>query len=583
MELLLRWDAVIFHLKPFYWFTQRQLMDNSEVARILYEIADILELQGVKFKPQAYRKAARSIESLEQSIETYDDYTAISGVGEAIAKKVDEIVRTGKLEYLEKLREETPEGLGELMQLPEIGPKTAQSLAHQGITSISTLEKALERHTLRKMKGFGPKTEENLKRSLELHQFKKERRLLGRVLPVCRELEKALKSVCEKVVVAGSVRRWKETVGDIDILAISRSPEQVMDTFTRLPGVRQVLSQGATRSTVILTNGIQADVRVLSKESFGSALQYFTGSKEHNINVRKLAAREGLKLSEYGLFHRKTGERVGGESEEGIYQALGMQYIPPELRENRGEIEAAQTNSLPQLVELNNIKGDLHLHTNWSDGSDSIEDMVAKAKALTYEYVGIADHSQSLKIAGGLSPEKLLEQHAVIKEMDDTIEGITILSGVESDILPDGSLDYPDSILEQLDFVIASIHSRFKAPREEMTNRVVEALKNPLTTILGHPTGRIIGRRDVLDLDMDRIFQVAAETETALEINCYPDRLDLNDIHVRQSREYGVTLALGTDAHSVQDLQFMELGVGTARRGWASPETIMNTQRYGPR
>lgn len=558
-------------------------MDNSEVARILYEIADILELQGVKFKPQAYRKAARSIESLEESIETYDDYTAISGVGEAIAKKIDEIVRTGRLEYLEKLREEAPEGLEELMQLPEIGPKTAQSLASQGITSISALEKALERHTLRRMKGFGPKTEENLKRSLELHQFKKERRLLGRVLPVCRELERALQPVSEKVVVAGSVRRWKETVGDIDILAISRSPEQVMDTFTRLPEVRQVISKGTTRSTVILTNGIQADVRVLSRESFGSALQYFTGSKEHNIIVRKLAAREGFKLSEYGLFYRKTGERVGGESEEGIYRTLGMQYIPPELRENRGETEAAQANSLPQLVELNNIKGDFHLHTNWSDGSDSIEAMVEKAKALTYEYVGIADHSQSLKIAGGLSPEKLLEQHAVIKEMNDTIEGITILSGVESDILPDGSLDYPDSILEQLDFVVASVHSRFKAPREEMTHRVVEALKNPLVTILGHPTGRIIGRRDALDLDMDRIFEVAAETETALEINCYPDRLDLNDIHVRQSREYGVTLALGTDAHSVQDLQFMELGVGTARRGWASPETIMNTQRHRPR
>ncbi|MBU6998946.1 MAG: DNA polymerase/3'-5' exonuclease PolX [Theionarchaea archaeon] len=555
-------------------------MDNSDVARILQEIADLLELQGVKFKPQAYRKAARSIESLEEDIMTFKDYTVIPGVGEAIAKKIDEIVRTGRLEYLEKLKEETPEEVGELLNLPEIGPKTAQILASQGITSISALEKALERHLLPRMKGFGPKTEENLKRSIELYQFKKERRLLGKVLPVCRKLEEALLHVCDNVVVAGSVRRWKDTVGDIDILAISRRPEQVMNTFTALAEVKHVISKGPTRSTVILRNGIQSDVRVLPEESFGSALQYFTGSKEHNISLRNLALRKGLKLSEYGLFNRKTGEKVGGDSEEGIYQTLGLEYIPPELRENSGEIEAAQTNSLPQLVELTDIKGDLHLHTDWSDGSDSLEAMILKARALAYEYVGIADHSQSLRIAGGLSPEKLLEQHAIIKKLDDTIDGITILSGVESDILPDGSLDYPESILEQLDFVIASVHSGFKAPQDVITRRVVKAMRNPLVTILGHPTGRIIGRRGALDLDMNVIFEVAEETKTALEINCYPHRLDLNDIHVRKAGEYDITLALGTDAHSSQDLEFMELGVGTARRGWASRGMIMNTQCY---
>ncbi|MBU7014925.1 MAG: DNA polymerase/3'-5' exonuclease PolX [Theionarchaea archaeon] len=558
-------------------------MDNSDVARILYEIADILERQGIKFKPQAYRKAARSIESLEESIETFDDYRVIPGVGEAIAKKIDEIVRTGRLEYLEKLKEETPDEYGELLQLPEIGPKTAQILARQGITSISALEKALERHTLRRVKGFGPKTESNLKRSIELHQFKTERRLLGKILPLCRQLKRALQPVCEQAVVAGSVRRWKETVGDIDILVISRMSEQVMDTFTGLSDVEHVISRGTTRSTVILRNGIQADVRVLPEESFGSALQYFTGSKEHNISLRQLAAGKGLKLSEYGLFDRKTDERVAGESEEEIYRHLGLQYIPPELRENQGEIEAAQTNSLPQLVELGDIKGDFHIHTDWSDGSGSINAMVQKAEVLGYEFVGIADHSQSLHIAGGLSSEKLLNQHAIIKEMNDSIDGITILSGVESDILPDGSLDYPDSVLEQLDFVVASIHSRFKASRNETTSRVVEALRNPLVTILGHPTGRIIGRREVLNLDLDIILSAAAETGIALEVNCYPDRLDLNDVHVRRAREYGVALALGTDAHSIQDLDYMELGVGTARRGWASPEMIMNTQCYTPR
>lgn len=552
-------------------------MRNSEVAKILHEIADILELQGVKFKPQAYRKAARSIETLEEPIETIKDLKSIPGVGEAIAKKITEILETGKLQYLEKLRKEVRGGVEQLLLLPEVGPKTAQILASQGITSVEELEKALNQHKLQKMKGFGPKTEENLKRSIELYKFMKERKLLGKVLPLCQNLEKTLINSVDEVVIAGSVRRWKETVGDIDVLVISSQPETVIEAFTTLPLVEEIVEKGSTKSTVILKGGIQSDLRVLPRESFGSALQYFTGSKEHNIKLRKIALRKGFKLSEYGLFDRKSNRRIAGDSEEEIYHKLGLTYIPPELREDQGEIEAAQTNGLPDLVDMSQIKGDFHVHTTWSDGHDSVESMASKAKELHYQYIGVCDHSKSSRIAHGLSEEKLLDQNAYIKELNDRTEGITILSGIECDILSDGSLDYPDSVLEQLDFVIASVHSRFKSPREEITNRIVTAVENPLVKILAHPTGRIIGRRDPLNLDLNRLFKSAQKTKTALEINCYPDRLDLKDIHVRQAKEHGVILALGTDAHSIRDLDFIELGARTARRGWAEPGDVLNT------
>ena len=551
-------------------------MRNAEVAHIFYEVADILELQRVKFKPQAYRKAARSIESLEEDIETIKDFTLIPGVGEAIAKKITEIIETGTLQYLEKLRKEIQGGMEQLLLLPEVGPKTAQVLASHGITSVEELEKALNQHNLQKMKGFGPKTEETLKRSIQLYKFQKERTLLGKALPLCWKLKEALQPSSDTVVVAGSVRRWKETVGDIDVLAISSQPESVIETFCNLPLVHEIVEKGSTKSSVILQGGIQSDLRVLPQESFGSALQYFTGSKEHNIKLRKIALRKGFKLSEYGLFDRKSGKRVAGDSEEEIYRLLGLAFIPPELREDQGEIEAAQTDRLPHLVDMSEIKGDFHVHTTWSDGRDTVEAMTLKAKELHYHYIGITDHGQSLKIAHGLTEERLLNQNAAIRELNDRIESITILSGVEANILSDGSLDYPDSVLEQLDFVIASVHSRVKSSRD-VTDRIVTAMEHPLVTIVGHPTGRIIGRRDPLTFDLDKIFETAVETDTALEVNCYPDRLDLKDTHVRKAINYGVTLALGTDAHSIHDLNFMELGVRTARRGWAEPENILNT------
>jgi DNA polymerase (family 10) len=397
-------------------------MRNSEVARFFYEVADILDLQGVKFKPQAYRKAARSIESLEEDLKTVKDFESIPGVGKAIAKKIAEILETGTLQYLEKLKKEIPEGIDQLLLLPEVGPKTAHFLVSQGINSIEELEKTLNQHKLRKMKGFGPKTEENLRRSIQLYRFRKKRKLLGTVLPLCEDLEKSLADSADTVAIAGSVRRWKETVGDIDVLAISSEPEKTIETFTHLPIVEQILSEGSTKSTVLLKGGIQSDLRVLPEESFGSALQYFTGSKAHNIRLRKLALRKGLKLNEYGLFDRKTNNQVAGRSEEEIYHAVGLAYIPPELREDQGEIEAAQTNSLPDLVEKSQIRGDFHVHTRWSDGSDSVESLALYAKEFSYEYIGIADHSKSSRIANGLTEEELLEQNELIQEINNQIE-----------------------------------------------------------------------------------------------------------------------------------------------------------------
>jgi DNA polymerase (family 10) len=548
-------------------------MRNAEVAKIFYEIADILEIQGITFKPYTYRKAAQSIASLKEPIETVNDVTVIPGVGEALGKKIQEILETGTLTYLEKLKKESG-GAEQLLQLPGVGPKTAHDLARQGITSVEALKIAIDQRKLQKMKGMGPKTEKNLKRSIELYTFRKERHLLHRVLPLCQSLKRELSHACGTVVVAGSVRRWNETAGNINVLAVSFQPESVINLFTTLSLVEEIVSKETTKACVILKGGIQSDLRVIPEESFGSALQYYTGSKEHNIKLRKIASQKGFTLYEHGLFDRE--KKVAGKGEKEIYHALGLQYIPPELREDRGEIEAAQTNSLPDLVDMSCIKGDLHMHTDWSDGHDSIEAMAEKAHKLGYQYIGIADHSQSLTIANGLSKDTLLYQHLFIKELYDTSE-IAILSGVECDILPDGSLDYPDSVLEQLDFVIASVHSRFKSAKKEITTRVTTAMENPLITVLAHPTGRIIGKRDPLPIDMEELFKTAVETETALEINCYPDRLDLKDTHIKKAKEYGVTLALGTDAHAVSDLDYMELGVKTARRGWAEPETILNT------
>lgn len=554
-------------------------MENDEVARIFYEIADILELQDVQFKPTAYRRAGQAIEALDRPLSSVEDFTSIQGVGKAIAKKIEEILTTGSLEYLETLKEEIPPGIQELLHLPDVGPKTAHNLARQGIHSIEELTQALQTHSLGKMKGFGHKTEENLARSIQLYVSQRKRRPLGSVLPLTTVIEETLSPHCNTVVIVGSVRRWKETVGDIDILAITPDSEQVMEAFTRCEPVKTVLSRGTTRSSVIMAEDIQADLRVVTQDSFGSALQYFTGSKDHNVALRRLAVQKGFKLNEYGLFDRKTNDRVAGESEEEIYACMGLDYIPPELREYGGEIEAARTHTLPPLLELGDMRGDLHVHTSWSDGSDSIPSLIEAALALDYEYMGISDHSRSSTLAHGLTQERLSQQNALIERLNDDLDDITVLSGVECDIMSDGSLDFPDSVLEQLDFVTASVHSRFTSSREKMTDIVCNAMRNEFVTILGHPTGRIMGTIEPLNLDMGKIFDTARETDTLMEINAHPLRLDLKDTHIRTAIKEGVSLVIGTDAHAVSELDRLELGVRTARRGWAGPAHIINT--YG--
>lgn len=559
-------------------------MDNSEVAQLLNEIADLLDLQGVAFKPVAYRRAARNIQDMDEPVTDVIARGAlrdIPGVGEAIANKVEEYVQTGKLGYLEKLRSEVPPGLLELLRVPDIGPKTAIVLHRDlGVSSLQELKEAAENHKLRGHKGFGERTEQKILQGIKMLEAKGQRMLLGDALPMAEAIVQYLKETAsvEKISIGGSLRRGKETIGDIDILVGDETPARVMDAFTSHPLVESILMKGPTKSSVLLQKGIQVDLRAVETKSWGAALQYFTGSKEHNVATRKIGVDMGLKLNEYGLFERDSGKMVAGETEEEVYKALGLTYIEPELREDGGEIEAAREGKLPKIVDQDSIRGDFHMHTDWSDGGNKIEEMASRAIARDYEFIGITDHSQSLKIAGGLSPEKLRKQIDAVRKAEDALGGrIRLLSGTEADIKADGSLDFPKAILKDLDLVIASVHSRFKMPREEMTKRVVAAMESGYMDILGHPTGRLIGRRSPYELDMERVLAAAAESQVAMELNSWKDRLDLADGHCRMAKVAGVKVAIGTDAHHVDELDFMRLGVITARRGWLETKDVLNT------
>ena len=559
-------------------------MDNSEVAQLLNEIADLLDLQGVAFKPVAYRRAARNIQDMDEPVTDVIARGAlrdIPGVGEAIANKVEEYVQTGRLGYLEKLRSEVPPGLLELLRVPDIGPKTAIVLHRDlGVSSLQELKEAAENHKLRGHKGFGERTEQKILQGIKMLEAKGQRMLLGDALPMAEAIVQYLKETAsvEKISIGGSLRRGKETIGDIDILVGDETPARVMDAFTSHPLVESILMKGPTKSSVLLQKGIQVDLRAVETKSWGAALQYFTGSKEHNVATRKIGVDMGLKLNEYGLFERDSGKMVAGETEEEVYKALGLTYIEPELREDGGEIEAAREGKLPKIVDQDSIRGDFHMHTDWSDGGNKIEEMASRAIARDYEFIGITDHSQSLKIAGGLSPEKLRKQIDAVRKAEDALGGrIRLLSGTEADIKADGSLDFPKAILKDLDLVIASVHSRFKMPREEMTKRVVAAMESGYMDILGHPTGRLIGRRSPYELDMERVLAAAAESQVAMELNSWKDRLDLADGHCRMAKVAGVKVAIGTDAHHVDELDFMRLGVITARRGWLETKDVLNT------
>jgi len=564
-------------------------MKNREAAALFYEIADLLEALGVEWEPAAYRKAARSIESLPEPIE--DVYARggtkalmeIAGVGKSIAANIEEYLKTGKVKKLADLSSKVPAGVTALMGLEGMGPKRAMLLYKKlKVRSIADLKKAVTAHRIAKLAGFGPKSEQNILANIEMFERGHERMLLGEALPLSRELTAQLKKVKEvrQIQVGGSIRRGKETIGDVDILVTSSKPVKVIDRFASLPEVSRVLAKGPTKATVVLKNNRQADVRVLPDREFGAALQYFTGGLEHNVALRRIAIEKGYKLNEYGLFNRKTNAFVAGKTEEEVYKKLGLRYIEPELRENSGEIEAARSGKLPKLITLNDIRGDFHIHTKWSDGSHTIEEMAAAAQALGYKYVCFSDHSKSQHIAHGMDEKRLEQYIEAVRAAARKFSGIRLLVGSEVDILSDGSLDYSDDLLKRLDLVIASVHIGFKQPEPVMTKRVLKALENRNVDIFGHPTGRIINGRPPINLNVSEVFKFAAERNVVLELDAMPDRLDLKDTHVREAIKAGCKIAINTDAHDVNQFRFMEYGVLTARRGWAEAKDVVNTYPY---
>jgi DNA polymerase (family 10) len=561
---------------------------NLEIARAFDLIADLLELKGENpFRIRAYRRAARNLEALTEDLETLaaqGRLDEIPGIGPDLAGKIGEYLETGRMEALESLRREVPAGLADLMGVPGVGPKTAKLLHDRlKVTDLGQLETLARAGKLRGLPGIQAKTEQNLIKGIALVRRGQARMPLGRALPLAEEIAHALARVrgVKRVEPAGSVRRRKETVGDLDILVTSTDPARVMDAFVRLPQVADVIERGPTKASVRHREGIQVDLRVMEPAAFGAALQYFTGSKEHNIRIREMAVKKRLKISEYGVFREPGGRRIAGATEEEVYAAVGLPWIPPELREDSGEIEAAQARRLPALVELDDIRGDLHCHTNATDGHHTVEALVAAARERGYAYVLVSDHSRSTRIAGGLTAEEALAHVEKIRAVGRKQRGIAVLAGSECDILPDGSLDYPDDVLAQMDLVVAAVHSRFKQPRAEMTRRICRALENPYVNILAHPTGRLIGLREPYDVDLEAVFTAARRHGKALEINCYPERLDLNDVHARRAREMGVLLAINTDTHALDQLDTMRLGVATARRAWVEPAEVINTWPVG--
>lgn len=572
------------------WVLKEML--NFEIAKLLYDIADILEIMKVEWKPRAYRSAARAVESLQKPIEDIyrekglDGLKDIPGVGEGIGKKIAEYIDTRKIKEYEKLKKKIPAGLATLVEIEGLGPKKAFRLWKElGIKSVEDLRSAVEKHEIAKLSGFGPKSEENIAAAIQMFKTAKQRYLLGEALPYAKLLITSLKELPEikHISEAGSLRRRKETIGDIDILVTvskASAAKKVMDFFTKLPEVQRVLAKGPTKSTVVLRNGLQADVRLLDDKVYGAALNYFTGNIDHNIELRRIAISKGYKLSEYGLVGRKTERLVSGHTEEELYKKLGLRYIEPELREMRGELDAARKNKLPKLVELNDIKGDLHTHTRFSDGGNSIGEMAEAAKKRGYEYIAITDHSKSDVIARGMDEKKLQKYLDAIDDARKKVKGIRILTGSEIYIHPDGKLDYSDKILSKLDVVVASIHRNFKLSREQQTKRLVQAIENPNVDIIGHLTTRQIGSRPMIEFDPKRVFQAAAKNKVVLEINGSPNRLDLPDNLVKEALEMGCNFAVNSDAHTTDQLSFTEYGVYVARRGWLEVKDVINTLSY---
>ncbi|MFB0519347.1 MAG: DNA polymerase/3'-5' exonuclease PolX [Acidobacteriota bacterium] len=557
-------------------------MKNRELSEIFDKMADILEFKGDNpFKINAYRKAARVLKDLTEDIEKLAQegkLKDLSGVGSGIAKKIEEYLETGRVSKYEEVKEGLTDGLIELLKIPDLGPKTLALLHKEmGIKNMAELEEALQSEQARTLPGMGAKKAENILRGIRLLKESGGRIPLGVAIPLVDEVIELMKTkgIVREIFPAGSLRRFRETIGDIDLLATGKDGTRIIEEFTHLPLVTEVLAAGKTKGSVITHASTQVDLRVVPGESFGAALQYFTGSKAHNVRLREIAKSQGLKINEYGVFRGE--ERIGGSTEEEVYRILGLPWIPPELREDRGEIDAAMKGSLPSLVELADIKGDLHVHSNWSDGNATLEELAEQAKRFGYEYLLIADHSFAVRIAGGLSPEELLRQIKEIKKINQKLKGITLLAGTEVDIRSGGSLDFPDELLEKLDVVVAAVHSGFKQDVHTMTKRILGALENPLVDIIAHPTGRLIGGREPYAVDLNEILYRSAATGTALEINAYYERLDLSDLNCREAKKRGAKLVISTDAHQPHQLGWMRLGVAVARRGWLEKGDVLNT------
>lgn len=563
-------------------------MKNKEIASFFHKVAKLLEMQGEIFPPRAYRRAARTIESWEiDLVEVYqqkgqEGLQKIPGIGKSIALSIEEILKTGKLQLLDELHTEVPSLLIEIGKIPSVGPKTAKIIydsCHKSCESMDDVEQFIRKGGLKGLKGIGAKTISNILQGIQLYQQGMERILLWDALQIGKDLVAKIEQsgFIKKICLAGSLRRKKETIGDIDILTVSDQTDQLMEFFTTIEHVQRVLAKGTTKSSVILDRGVQVDLRVVEQESYGAALQYFTGSMEHNVKVRHIAIENSLKLNEYGLFEKETDKTVAGASEQEIYDRLGLHYIEPELREDQGEIEAASEDTLPSLLAITDIRGELHAHTRWSDGAFSVKEMAEAAKLKGYEYLVLTDHSQSLKIAHGLSIEQLEERAQEIEAANAEYAGsFHILNGTEVDINPDGTLDYPASVLEPLDLVIGAVHTRLRMTAEDMTKRLVNAMQTGLIHMIAHPTTRSIGKRDPAPMNFEKILEVAAETKTVLEIDSHPDRMDLDSTYARQAKEFGVMLGISTDAHHIKHFDYMELGVSIARRAWLESQNVLN-------
>jgi len=573
-------------------------MENLDIARTLEELADLLEIQGANpFRIRAYRNAVKTVEGLSRPIRAMldagEDLSQLPAIGKDLAEHIAELVRTGRMTRLEKLAEEIPRSLVELMRLDGVGPKKARKLFDAlDVRTVDDLEAELKAGRVEALDGFGKKSAEKILRAIDDHRKHVGRFLLDDVEQLVAPVLEHVRAApgVERVEVAGSLRRRRETIGDVDLLAqFEGDGTPVVEHFNAYPGAARVEAAGPTKGNMVLPSGLSIDLRVIPARSFGAALQYFSGSKEHNVAMRTRAVRKGLRVNEWGVFRvpegadpetlgKEDGERVAGDTEEGVYAALGMAWVPPELRENRGEVEASLDGALPTLVTLADIRGDLQMHSTWSDGKASLEDMARACRERGYEYLAITDHSQAMAMVQGLTPQRAREQWAEMEEVQERLPGIRILRSAEVDILKDGALDLPDEILEELDVVVVSVHSFMDQDRKTITERVLKAIRHPEVDILAHPTGRLLNRREPFPMDVEEVLAAAAELDVAVELNANPNRLDFSDVHVHRARELGVKVVISTDAHSPRALDNMRFGVDQARRGWLGPDDVLNAQ-----